>query len=216
MGTKNTAKSSTPAKEKVSHSKTDDPHEGYAPNVKKKLDALLPKVESMQKEWQKKYHGDANSKEGGVFLKKLNKYEDKYNALSNSSNSTKEVTTPKKATAKKLKEQLGAEKYKELNKKADAGYSSRGHISMYKSLGGSSSTEKTPSKKVTTVKGSAPKEVSSQVASIHKRDDGGFSVRIKGKLHHSPFESKKDAERFLTKSGYKKGDIQEGEPQKVK
>lgn len=45
-----------------------------------------------------------------------------------------------KAIAKKLKEQLGAEKYKELNKKADAGYSPRGHISMYKSLGASSST----------------------------------------------------------------------------
>lgn len=101
VGTKNTAKSSTPAKEKVSHSKTDDPHEGYAPNVKKKLDALLPKVVSMQKEWWKKYHGDSNSKGGGVFLKNLNKYEDKYNALLNSSDSTKEVATPKKAAPKR-------------------------------------------------------------------------------------------------------------------
>lgn len=51
-----------------------------------------------------------------------------------------------KAAAKKLKEQVGAEKYKELNKKANDSYSSRGHISLFKSIG-SDSTSKTVSKK---------------------------------------------------------------------
>lgn len=39
-----------------------------------------------------------------------------------------------RAAAKKLKEQVGAEKYKELNKKANDSYSSRGHISLFKSI----------------------------------------------------------------------------------
>ena len=51
-----------------------------------------------------------------------------------------------KAAAKKLKEQVGAEKYKELNKKANDSYSSRGHISLFKSIG-SDSTSKTAPKK---------------------------------------------------------------------
>lgn len=51
-----------------------------------------------------------------------------------------------KAAAKKLKEQVGAEKYKELNKKANDSYSSRGHISLFKSTG-SDSTSKTAPKK---------------------------------------------------------------------
>lgn len=40
-----------------------------------------------------------------------------------------------KAAAKKLKEQVGAEKYKEMNKQANSGYSPRGHLSMFKKLG---------------------------------------------------------------------------------
>lgn len=51
-----------------------------------------------------------------------------------------------KAAAKKLKEQVGAEKYKELNKKANASYSSRGHLSLFKGLSGASAT-KTSSQK---------------------------------------------------------------------
>lgn len=51
-----------------------------------------------------------------------------------------------RAAAKKLKEQVGAEKYKELNKKANDSYSSRGHISLFKSIG-SDSTSKTAPKK---------------------------------------------------------------------
>lgn len=45
-----------------------------------------------------------------------------------------------RAAAKKLKEQVGAEKYKELNKEANDNYSSRGHLSMFKRVGGGGST----------------------------------------------------------------------------
>lgn len=60
-----------------------------------------------------------------------------------------------RAAAKKLKEQVGAEKYKELNKKANDSYSSRGHISLFKSIG-SDSTSKAAPKKPTT-KSKTPK-----------------------------------------------------------
>ena len=62
----------------------------------------------------------------------------------------------KKAPAKKqtkpapkssgLKEQVGAEKYKELNKKANDSYSSRGHISLFKSIGSDSTSKAAPKK----------------------------------------------------------------------
>lgn len=51
-----------------------------------------------------------------------------------------------KAAAKKLKEQVGAEKYKELNKKANDSYSSRGHISLFKSIGSDSTSKAAPKK----------------------------------------------------------------------
>lgn len=51
-----------------------------------------------------------------------------------------------RAAAKKLKEQVGAEKYKELNKKANDSYSSRGHISLFKSIGSDSTSKAAPKK----------------------------------------------------------------------
>lgn len=51
-----------------------------------------------------------------------------------------------RAAAKKLKEQVGAEKYKELNKKANDSYSSRGHISLFKSIGSGSTSKAAPKK----------------------------------------------------------------------
>lgn len=53
-----------------------------------------------------------------------------------------------RAAAKKLKEQVGAEKYKELNKKANDSYSSRGHISLFKSIGSDSTSKAAPKKPV--------------------------------------------------------------------
>lgn len=47
-----------------------------------------------------------------------------------------------RAAAKKLKEQVGAEKYKELNKEANDNYSSRGHLSMFKRVGGITAVSK--------------------------------------------------------------------------
>lgn len=51
-----------------------------------------------------------------------------------------------RAAAKKLKEQVGAEKYKELNKEANDNYSSRGHLSMFKRVGGGSTAVSKASK----------------------------------------------------------------------
>lgn len=51
-----------------------------------------------------------------------------------------------RAAAKKLKEQVGAEKYKELNKKANDSYSSRRHISLFKSIGSDSTSKAAPKK----------------------------------------------------------------------
>lgn len=53
-----------------------------------------------------------------------------------------------KAAAKKLKEQVGAEKYKELNKKANASYSSRGHLSLFKGLSSAPATKTSSQKAV--------------------------------------------------------------------
>lgn len=57
-----------------------------------------------------------------------------------------------RAAAKKLKEQVGAEKYKELNKKANASYSSRGHLSLFKGLSGATATKTSSVKSASTKK----------------------------------------------------------------
>jgi len=113
--------------------------------VEEKMELLKEKMDSKKDKAGKETTKKSTSKTSKTTSKEKSTETPKKSSVSVTSAEFKDwyhdpKTKTGKATAKKLKEQLGAEKYKELNKKADAGYSPRGHISMYKSLGASSST----------------------------------------------------------------------------
>lgn len=90
-----------------------------------------------------------------------------------------------KAAAKKLKEQVGAEKYKELNKQANSGYSTRGHLSMFKSISTGGTSKKAPKSTKSTAEEYNFKSTtrSPELAALHyykttgKQHPNGFKVK---------------------------------------
>jgi hypothetical protein len=98
-----------------------------------------------------------------------------------------------RAAAKKLKEQVGAEKYKELNKKANDNYSSRGHISLFKSIGSDSTSKANGYKKVADYW-------------VPPKGKGNTYTDYKGSLFQTDSDSKRDlysGHTFLSSSQYK-------------
>lgn len=110
-----------------------------------------------------------------------------------------------RAAAKKLKEQVGAEKYKELNKEANDNYSSRGHLSMFKRVGGGSTAVSKASKSMDDAP--APKTSSTGAKTkgvgMAKSDDKpyGFSyVGKNGKYVTKYFKTKAAMNSFKKRS----------------